>query len=132
MSARGLAVLAGAWLALAVPATVTGAEIVIGAGDLRPQTATAALGERVSFVNRSGADAHVEFHAMPRGHQVFHVPGEIWAVFHMPGRHGYTVHLSRPTMELHGVVDVSEAPPNKKETLGACRGITVEGACFEP
>jgi plastocyanin len=122
-------------LATSVVATVphapaAAAEIEITALAIRPQTAVAAVGERVTFVDRSGRRAHLEFHELPRGHRAFQVPGEIWAVFHVPGRHGYTVHLSGPTLELHGVVDVREATGPERE-LRECRGVSVQGECLD-
>ena len=109
---------------------VAAAEVEISAAALRPQTAMAAVGERVTFVDRSGRRPHLEFHELPRGHRVFQVPGEIWAVFHAPGRHGYTVHLSDPTMELHGVVLVQESPEPAGK-LRECRGVSVQGECLD-
>jgi plastocyanin len=116
--------------ATVVHAPAAAAEIEISAAALRPQTAVAAVGERVTFVDRSGRRAHLEFHELPRGHRAFQVPGEIWAVFHVPGRHGYTVHLSGPTMELHGVVDVREATGPAREPR-ECRGVSVQGECLD-
>lgn len=80
-------VLAGLLLAAgaAVQPAAAG-EVVIHASELKSAVLSAAIGERVTFVNHSGRAAHVEFGLDPDRHHVFRVADEIWAIFHWPGR----------------------------------------------
>ncbi len=110
-----------------------GDPIVIEAGGLRPPVLATTVGQRVTFVNRSGRMAHVEF--LPghgNGHRVFQVPGEIWAIFNRPGRHHYVVHFSvRREADLRGAVDVA-ADPGGEVAVPVCTELSVMGECLEP
>lgn len=120
-----------ALLVAAVPPVTAEDQILIETGALRPPVFETTVGHRVTFVNRSGRIAHVEFLGESSAHRVFQVPGEIWAVFHRPGRHEYVIHFSgRIEADLRGAVEVREdaaAPVGPLE----CEGLTVMGVCFE-
>ena len=140
MSARklGWAVSIGAATVLALAsAAPTGAaedEIVIRDNAVEPHVFHTATGQRVSFVKRVDAPAHVEFGMDPSQHHVYQLPsaGPIWAIFHRPGTHPYVVHIYRDkgTTALHGLVEVAEDPQRPWE-FGTC-GAVVMGECFEP
>ena len=108
--------------------------IVIEIRALRPDLFETTVGHRVTFVNRSGRAAHVEFIGSSSEHRVFQNPREIWAEFHLPGRHEYAVHLSGgggPAAELRGAVAVRE-DPTARTTPKECNGlVTVMGVCLE-
>jgi plastocyanin len=120
------------WL-LAPYAAAAADRIVIEAKALRPAVVETTVGHRVTFVNRSGRVAHVEFVGSSSEHRVFQNPGEIWAEFHLTGRHEYMVHLSgggRAT-ELRGSVVVRE-DPSARTAPRECNGlVTVMGVCLE-
>jgi plastocyanin len=108
-----------------------GHAVVIGQRVLEPPTLSTTVGERVTFVNRTGRSVHVEFDAMPTGHRIFELSGEIWAVFHRPGRHPYIVHFfAGRAADLRGAVEGREDPEAGPQT---CAGLlTVMGECLEP
>jgi plastocyanin len=108
--------------------------IVIEAGDLRPAVVETTVDDRVTFVNRSGRVAHVEFFGTSSEHRVFQIPGEIWAEFHVPGRHAYAVHLSGASgrvVELRGVVVVGKNPAAQSGPPECDGAVTVMGVCLE-
>jgi plastocyanin len=115
---------------VAAPAAADSA-VVIAPGAVQPPTLTASVGERIAFVNRTGRAVHLEFDAIPAGHRVYEVSGEIWAVFHRPGRHPYVVHfLAGRGGDVRGAVEVREDPATGPQT---CPGLlTVMGECLEP
>ncbi len=126
-----------ALVAIAAAAAVAAAplwaqsKIGIEANWLDPPVLRATVGERVTFVNRSGRTAHVEFIGDSGRHHVEQVPDQIWAVFHRPGRHAYVVHFpdgSAP--DLHGAVEVVTDPREQRDPQG-CVGVTVMGVCLE-
>ena len=132
----GIAIGAAAVLGLA-SASPTGAaddEIVIRADAVEPHVFHAVTGQRVNFVKRVDAAAHVEFGVDPGQHQVHQLPatGPIWAIFHRPGTHPYVVHIygAKTTAVLHGLVEVVENP-ERPWGPGTC-GAVVMGECFEP
>ncbi|MBI2167992.1 MAG: hypothetical protein HYU28_00615 [Actinobacteria bacterium] len=133
--AVGLAALAlmAATPAAALTPPAAAAVVVIETAALRPSVLATTVGRRVTFVNRSGRPAHVEF--LPGhgdGHRVFQVPGQIWAVFNRPGRHHYVVHFSvRREADLRGAVDVAE-DPNGRPAYPECTELSVMGECLEP
>lgn len=107
-------------------------EVVIEATALRPPVLATATGQRVTFVNRSGRMAHVQFLGDETGHRVFQIPGEIRAVFHSPGRHDYIVHFSaRREAGLRGAVEVARDLTGD-HVVPACSGLTIKGVCLEP
>jgi hypothetical protein len=111
---------------------ITDDQVIIDATGVRPRVLHTTTARRVTFVNRSGQRAHVEFLGDAAGHRVFQVPGEMWAVFHRAGRHPYAVHLEGKTVvEFRGVVEVAGDPHDE---LGphTCSGRTVMGNCIEP
>jgi hypothetical protein len=116
------------------PGAAAADRILIEAGTLRPQVVETAVGHRVTFVNRSGRIAHVEFLGTSSEHKVFQIPGEIWAEFHRTGRHEYLVHLSgggARIVELRGAAEVREDPA-AQAGLPECDGVvTVMGVCLE-
>ncbi len=118
---------------LAPSAAAAADRIVIETKALRPAVVETTVGRRVTFVNRSGRVAHVEFVGSSSEHRVFQNPGEIWAEFHLTGRHEYMVHLSgsgRAT-ELRGTVVVHE-DPSALTAPRECNGfVTVMGVCLE-
>ena len=136
-----LAILIPALLPLAVALGPAAAEeqILIEAAALRPPVFSTTVGHRVTFVNRTGQLAHVEFlsdlrehREGPTEHRVFQVPGEIWAEFHRPGRHEYVVHFStHREPDLRGAVDVAD-DPSGLVTPPVCDGVRVMGVCLEP
>lgn len=109
-------------------------EIVIHAAAVEPHVFHAVTGQRVEFVKRVDARAHVEFGEEPREHHVYQIPatGPIWAIFHRPGTHPYVVHIygDKATTVLHGIVEVIEDPQHPWG-LGTC-GAVVMGECLEP
>jgi plastocyanin len=133
----GVVVLAAGTLALhwllAPSAAAAEDRIVIEAKALRPAIVETTVGDRVTFVNRSGRVVHVEFIGTSSEHRVFQNPREIWAEFHLTGRHEYMVHLSgggRAT-ELRGTVVVHE-DPSARTAPRECNGfVTVMGVCLE-
>lgn len=128
---RAVAALALAVLA-ATPA-VAGAtdEIIIETTGLRRPLHRTAVERPVTWVNRSGAPAHIEFVGRAGEHRVFQVPGSIWAVFHRPGLHPYVVHLEgRRRAELRGTVEVSADDAAVRALT--CDGITVKEICIDP
>lgn len=117
----------------AVPAPTAAAEndtIVIEAAKLEPPILKTATERRVTFVNRSGRPAHVDFVGAAGEHRVFQVPGEIWAIFHRPGVHTYVVHLERGAnvVTLRGAVEAVDEPDVSHPT---CDDLTVMGVCIE-
>jgi plastocyanin len=105
--------------------------VEIDAATLRPAELKATVGQRVTFVNRSGRLVHVEFLSTSSGHEVFEVSGEIWAVFHYPGRHDYVVHFLAPGAgDLRGAVSVRD-DPDARGKPATCSGVTVIGICLE-
>jgi hypothetical protein len=113
------------------PVVAWDSEITIEDDSLRPQSASAITGERVTFVNRSHRLVHLEFGAAAEGHQVFQVPGRIWATFLRPGRHPYVVHFEPAGGELRGVV-MAAADDTASGGDPACDGIRFEEVCIEP
>jgi plastocyanin len=136
MSTRGiiritLAVMVVAFGAAQVPSVVLGEEILIEAKALQPSLLKTTVGERVTFVNRSGRTVHVEFVGNAGRHRVFQVPTEIWAVFHRPGFHAYEVHFSDPKgATLRGTVEAVEDPSGRADPH-TCGSLTVMGECIE-
>jgi hypothetical protein len=130
LSAGALTLLGGPLL----PGAAAEDRVLIEAGTVRPPLVETVVGHRVTFVNRSGRIAHVEFLGTSSEHKVFQIPGEIWAEFHMPGRHYYVVHLSgggARMVELRGAAEVREDPaaqPGPPECDGM---VTVRGVCLE-
>lgn len=113
------------------PAAAAAGEIVIEAAALRPPVLATTVGQRVTFVNRSGRPAHVEFLRDQGEHRVFQVPGQIWAVFNRLGRHHYVVHFSaRREGDLRGAVDVAE-DPDGRPAVPVCTELSVMGECLE-
>ena len=108
--------------------------IVIETGTVRPALVETTVGDRVTFINRSGRIAHVEFLGTSSEHRVFQIPGQIWAEFHVPGRHEYVIHLSGGSarmVELRGAAEVREDPA-AQPGLPECHGaVTVMGVCLE-
>lgn len=106
-------------------------QVEIDAATLRPAELNVTVGQRVTFVNRSGRLVHVEFLRTSSGHEVFQVSDETWAVFHYPGRHDYVVHFLAPGAgDLRGAVSV-RGDPDARGTPAACSGVTVMGVCLE-
>jgi hypothetical protein len=109
-------------------------EIVIRADGVQPPVFRASTGQRVEFVKRVDAPAHVEFGDDPSQHHVYQLPatGPVWAIFHRPGTHPYVVHIYRDkgTTVLHGLVEVLEDPQRPWE-VGTCGAIVMEN-CVEP
>ena len=106
-------------------------KVTIEATWLDPPALTAAMGERVTFINRSGRDAHVEFLGDSGRHHVVQVPAEVWAEFHIAGPHPYVVHFPGSGQpDLRGEVRVT-GDPRERPDGRSCNGITVMGACLE-
>jgi hypothetical protein len=110
------------------------AEVVINATAVEPHVFHAVTGQRVDFVKRVDAPAHVEFGEQPSQHHVYQLSatGSIWAVFHRPGTHPYVVHIysGKTTTALHGIIEVSEDPQRPWER-GTCGAVVMED-CVEP
>jgi hypothetical protein len=105
--------------------------IVIEATKLNPPVLRAIVGERVTFVNRSGRLVHVDFIDHAGRHRVFQVPGQIWATFHQPGLHPYEVHFAGPgSATLRGTVEAVD-DPSGWGGLPTCDSLTVMGVCIE-
>ena len=129
LSPRVLLLIALGALALLAPSVVQGDdEVVIEKNGLKPPLLNTTTAHRVTFINRSGRMAHVEFTGDPGEHKVFQVPGQIWAVFHRPGRHPYVVHLGtgRDVVTLRGAVEVTQDPSGTAD-LPTCDSVTLEG-----
>ena len=130
---RFLLVVLGALLFLSAGRAMA-ADVVITETAIEPPVLRVATGARVSFVNRSQRNVHVEFGADPRQHEVTQIPltGPIFAVFHRPGMHPYVVHVwnDRIPVTLAGVIEVVEDPKHPWKSL-TC-GVVVEGKCLEP
>jgi plastocyanin len=136
MSTRGFI---GVTLALIVAFTAMQApiaalsedQIVIERTKLNPLALKTTVGERVTFVNRSGRTVHVDFIGDSGRHETFQVPTEIWAIFHRPGLHLYEVHFSGPkAVTLRGTVEAVE-DPSKPGDPHTCDSFTVMGVCIE-
>ncbi|MDP2623230.1 MAG: hypothetical protein Q8Q29_05490 [Actinomycetota bacterium] len=118
--------------AVGASAAEAAGEVVIEATALRPPLLATTTGQRVTFVNRSGRMAHVQFLGDETGHGVFQVPGEIRAVFHAAGRHDYVVHFSaRREASLRGAVEVARDLTGD-HVVPMCSGLTIKGVCLEP
>jgi len=137
MSTRGgigltLVLLIGVVTAAQVPFRAIAAnEIVIEGTELNPPLFKTTVGERVTFVNRSGRTVHVDFIGDGGRHRVFQVPNEIWAIFHRPGPHPYEVHFSDPkAVTLRGTVEAVEEPSGRGDPH-TCDSLTVMGECIE-
>lgn len=139
---RRLPALAVLALAAVVPAALLAPaparaddEIVIEAGRLRPALLRTTTAHRVTFVNRSGRIARVEFTDNPGSRREFEVPVQLWASFDRPGRHAYLVRLGngKDAVVLRGVMEVARAGPSldpptcDSETLP---GMRVMGPCI--
>ena len=113
---------------------ITIGEVVITATALSPQVLVTEPEHRVTFVNRSGHPAHIQFmmpNAEHQQHEVFQVPDRIWAIFHRTGRHPYEVHVSDHELaDVHGAIEVVGDPYGGPDPQ-VCGGITVQGACIE-
>ena len=106
-------------------------QIVIERTKLNPPALKTTVGERVTFVNRSGRTVHVDFIGDGGRHRVFQVPSEIWAIFHRPGLHLYEVHFSDPKRAtLRGTVEAVEDPSGRMDPH-TCDSLTVMGECIE-
>ncbi len=106
-------------------------QIVIEGTKLNPPALKTTVGERVTFVNRSGQMVHVDFIGNSGRHETFQVPTEIWAIFHRPGLHPYEVHFSYPkAVTLRGTVEAVE-DPSKPGDPHTCDSFTVMGVCIE-
>lgn len=109
-------------------------EIVINATAVEPHVFHAVTGQRVDFVKRVDAPAHVEFGEQPSQHHVYQLPAteSIWAIFHRPGTHPYVVHIysGKTTTTLHGIIEISEDPQRPWER-GTCGAVVMED-CVEP
>ena len=122
------------WALATVQAPVATAkdEIVIERTKLSPPLFKTTVGERVTFVNRSGRTVHVEFLGDPGRHRVFQIPTEIWAIFHRPGSHAYEVHFSDPRARtLRGTVEAAEDPSGRGDPH-TCDSLTVMDECIQP
>ena len=137
MNTRGvigvmLALLVGGLAAASAAVAMAKDEIVIERTKLIPPLLKTTVGERVTFVNRSGRTVHVEFLGDAGRHRVFQVPNEIWAIFHRPGLHPYEVHFSDPKgATLRGTVE-AVADPSRPGEPHTCDSLTVMGECIAP
>ena len=126
-----LALLIGALTAGQASVAMAADEIVIEGTKLDPPLLKTKVGERVTFINRSGRTIHVEFLGDAGRHRVFQVPNEIWAIFHRPGLHPYEVHFSAPKgATLRGTVEAVEDPSGRADPH-TCDSFTVMGECIE-
>jgi plastocyanin len=126
-----LALVMGALTVAQVSPAAGEPEIFIERTKLIPPTLTATVGERVTFVNRSGRTVHVEFLGDAGRHRVFQIPTEIWAIFHRPGSHPYEVHFPGPkAVTLRGTVEAVEDPSGRPDPH-TCDSFTVMGECIE-
>lgn len=136
MNTRGvigvtLALMVGALAAAPAALAMAADEIVIEGTKLSPPALKTTVGERVTFVNRSGRTVHVDFIGNSGRHETFQVPTEIWAIFHRPGLHPYEVHFSdRKAITLRGTVEAVE-DPSKPGDPHTCDSFTVMGVCIE-
>ena len=127
----GLSVLVVALAAVPAPLAWADDEIVIEVSKLNPPLLKTTVGERVTFINRSGRRVHVQFIYESGRHQIFQVQTEIWAIFHRPGLHPYEVHFSAPkAATLRGAVDALEDPA-RPGGPHICDSLTVMGECIE-
>jgi plastocyanin len=121
----------GTLAAVQAPVAMAKDEIVIEGTKLNPPLFKATVGERVTFVNRSGRTVHVEFLGDAGRHRVFQVPNEIWAIFHRAGSHPYEVHFSDPRARtLRGTVEAAEDPSGRGDPH-TCDSLTIMGECIE-
>lgn len=119
-----------ATVAVPAPAAAEPDTIIIAVAGLEPPILKTTTERRVTFVNRSGRSAHVDFVGASGEHHVFQVSGQIWAIFHRAGVHPYVVHLGTGAnvATLRGTVEVVEEPG---APLPVCDDLTVMGVCIE-
>ncbi len=111
-------------------------EVVIEAKRLRPRLVKTTTSSRVTFINRSGRIARLEFLGDAGDHRVFEVPVQLWVVFDRPGPHRYLVHLGteKDAVTLPGTVQVvkrgagSVDPPTCDSVT--LPGVKVMGECI--
>jgi hypothetical protein len=124
----GAAVAAVLAAALAPAAARADDEVVIVGKGLRPLVVRTTTSRRVTFVNRSGRIARVQFLGDAGDDRAFEVPVQLWVVFNRPGRHRYRVHLGtgRDAVTLQGTVEVVKQGAGSLDPP-TCDSVTLPG-----
>jgi plastocyanin len=110
-------------------------DIVIEQSGGIPSVVQVTLGERVTFINRTGQTVHIEFQDAPGRHAIVQVPGAstIRASFRRTGTHPYVVHFpdsGQPALQ--GMVEVLHIHDSREPAEpGACVEQPIAGVCLE-
>lgn len=121
---------------LAPAAAAADDEVIVESKRLRPPVVKTTTSSRVTFINRTGRIARLEFPGTAGDHRVFEVPVQLWVVFDRHGRHPYVVHFGTgaDAVTLRGTVEVvkkgtgSVDPPTCDSV--ALPGMKVMGECI--
>ncbi len=127
---RASRLVAAAFLAAAlVPAAARADDevVIVGTG-LRPPLVRTTTSRRVTFINRSGRIARIQFLGDAGDDRAFEVPVQLWVVFDRPGRHRYLVHLGteRDAVTLQGTVEVVKQGAGSLDPP-TCDSVTLPG-----
>ena len=128
--ASRLVAAAAAFLAAALAPAAARAddEVVIEGTGLRPPLVRTTTSRRVTFINRSGRIARLQFLGDAGDDRAFEVPVQLWVVFDRPGRHRYLVHLGteRDAVTLQGTVEVVKQGAGSLDPP-TCDSVTLPG-----
>ena len=128
--ASRLVAAAAAFLAAALAPAAARAddEVVIVGNGLRPPLVRTTTSRRVTFINRSGRIARLQFLGDSGDHRAFEVPVQLWVVFDRPGRHRYLVHLGTEgeAVTLQGTVEVVKQGAGSLDPP-TCDSVTLPG-----
>jgi hypothetical protein len=127
-ASRLVAVAALLAAALAAAAARADDEVVIVAKELRPPLVRTTTSRRVTFINRSGRIARLQFLGDVGDARAFEVPVQLWVVFDRPGRHRYRVHLGtgKDAVTLQGTVEVVKQGAGSLDPP-TCDSVTLPG-----
>jgi hypothetical protein len=114
--------------ALAPAAARADDEVVIVGTGLRPPLVRTTTSHRVTFINRSGRIARLQFLGDAGDDRAFEVPVQLWVVFDRPGRHRYRVYLGteRDAVTLQGTVEVVKQGAGSLDPP-TCDSVTLPG-----
>ena len=103
-------------------------EVLIEGTRLRPPLVKTTTSGRVTFINRSGRIARLEFPGDPGDPRLFDVAVQLWVVFDRPGLHRYLVHLGTGTkaVTLRGTVEVVKQGTGSTDPP-TCDSVTLPG-----
>jgi len=124
------AAVVAAFLPAALAPAAAGAddEVVIEGTGLHPPLVRTTTSRRVTFINRSGRIARLQFLGDSGDHRAFEVPVQLWVVFDRPGRHRYLVHLGTEgeAVTLQGTVEVVKQGAGSLDPP-TCDSVTLPG-----